>query len=524
VTPQSRAPARMPAMRALALNLLLPLLAGAACVLGFAPFYLWPMPILGLVALLLVWQRSGSPLQAALSGFCFGLGLFLGGVSWVFVSLHYFGGMPAVLAALATFLFCAYLALFPALAGWLTARFAAASPGRRAAFGAVAFVACEWLRGTLFTGFSWLTLGTSQAPASPLAGFAPLAGGYGTSLAMTACAGSAAMLLARGDFRRRGAALAVLAGVLSLGAMLQTVEWTQSDGAAVKVALLQGNVPQQIKWQEDVRTKTLLDYREMIFRADARVVVLPETALPAFLDQLPAEYIDSIRVHARQSGKEVLLGIVERDERPERQDYFNSLVNVTGEGAYRKRHLVPFGEFIPPGFKWVLNVLHIPMSDFSRGAARQPPLTAGGVRFAVAICYEDIFGEEVIDGLPAAQMLLNVSNDAWFGESWAADQHLQASQMRALETGRWMLRSTNTGASAAIDERGRVVKRLPAFASGTLTVDAVPRRGTTPYAMTGNLPTLILALGIAAWATGRFRRRSSASGTAPRTAPPAPRA
>jgi len=492
VTAETAPPARASAARSIAVGLLLPLVAGAASVLGFAPFHAWPVPIVALALLLHAWQRSGSALQAALSGFVFGLGLFLGGVSWVFVSLHYFGSMPAALAAIATFLFCAYLALFPAMAGWAVGRFTPPGSGRRAAFAAAAFVGFEWLRGWLFSGFPWLTFGTSQAPASPLAGFAPIVGGYGTSLAMAACA---ALLVAMADARaaRRFALLAGIVLIFVAGAGARLVVWTRPSGPAVTVALLQGNVPQQIKWQEEVRTRTLLDYREMIYRAKAQVVVLPETSLPAFLDQLPVDYMESIREHARREGKEILLGTVEREQRPVGQEYFNSLVRITGSGgSYRKRHLVPFGEFIPAGFRWVLAILQIPMSDFSRGAPAQRPLEAAGVRFGVAICYEDIFGEEVIEALPAAQVLVNVSNDAWFGESWAADQHLQASQMRAVETGRWMVRSTNTGASAAIDERGRVVSRLAPFTVGTLVVPVTPYAGATPYSRWGNAPAIVL--------------------------------
>jgi apolipoprotein N-acyltransferase len=183
-------------------------------------------------------------------------------------------------------------------------------------------------------------------------------------------------------------------------------------------------------------------------------------------------------------------------------------VRITGDRreSYRKRHLVPFGEFIPPGFGWVLNILHIPMSDFSRGGDGQAVLTAGGVRFGVAICYEDMFGEEVIDALPAAQVLVNVSNDAWFGHSFEAAQHLQASQMRALETARWMVRSTNTGVTAAIDEHGRVVRELPEYTHETLAIDVVPRTGMTPYARTGNGLVLFLVLAGAAFAVLRSRR------------------
>jgi apolipoprotein N-acyltransferase len=509
------APVSEPAPRALAFGIVLPLLAGAACVTGFAPFYAWPVPIAAVAVLLLAWLRAQSRLQAFLSGLAFGLGYFLTGVSWVYVSLHTFGGMPAVLAAIATFLFCAYLAIFPAVAGAIAHRFAPQAGMARLASGAGALAAFEWLRGVLFTGFPWLNLGTSQAPASPLAGWAPVIGGYGVSLAVAL---SAALLVAalhrRASPRTRIASLCGLAAVAGSGALLATVDWTQPGGEPVEVSLLQGNVPQQIKWEEDVRARTLEAYRQMIFAARSPIVVIPETALPAFLDELPAEYVESLRTHAAATGKEILLGTVEREFRAPGREfrYFNSLVRVTGERqSYRKRHLVPFGEYIPPGFRWILAVLHIPMSDFDAGAAKQPPLAVKGIPLGVAICYEDIFGEEVIDALPEARVLVNVSNDAWFGESFAADQHLQSSQMRALETGRWMIRATNTGASAAIDPKGRVAKRLAAFVTGTLVATITPMQGMTPYARTGNavaLVLIVLTLAAAAWSGGGLRGRT----------------
>jgi apolipoprotein N-acyltransferase len=263
--------------------------------------------------------------------------------------------------------------------------------------------------------------------------------------------------------------------------------------------LLQGNVAQEIKWREDVRARTLAGYHRMITETDARIVIIPETALPAFLDELPKDYVASLIEHGRERHKEILLGTVERDHHGDDFLYYNSVVRLAPGKmpSYRKRHLVPFGEFIPPGFRFVLAVLKIPMSDFSAGRVSQPALVAAGIPFGVAICYEDIFGEEVIDFLPEAQVLLNVSNDAWFGRSFAADQHMQSSQMRALETGRWMVRSTNTGASAAIDERGRVVSRLPAFTAGALVERVTPRQGATPYSRWGNAPALLLAAALA---------------------------
>jgi apolipoprotein N-acyltransferase len=298
--------------------------------------------------------------------------------------------------------------------------------------------------------------------------------------------------------------------IFIVGALARLPEWTTPAGPPVRVALLQGNVAQEIKWREEVRARTLLDYRKMIFAADARVVVVPETALPAFLDQLPPDYVESLRDDARAHQKDILLGTVERELSGRQYEYYNSLVRITGGGGaatYRKRHLVPFGEFIPWGFSWVLKILHIPMSDFSSGVRDQPPIEAGGIRFGVAICYEDMFGEEVIDQLPAAQALVNVSNDAWFGRSLAEAQHLQGSQARALETGRWMVRSTNTGVTAAIDDQGRVVARLPVFENGTLHADIVPRDGATPYVRMGNLAVLAIVVALLAAVGARRGRR-----------------
>jgi apolipoprotein N-acyltransferase len=502
------APPAVPVVRVLAWGLLLPMVAGALGVAGFAPLRLWPVPIATLAVLFAVWARSGSPLQAALSGFAFGLGYFLAGVSWVYVSLHLYGAMPVALAALATFIFCTVLALLPALAGWLTVRIAGPVASNRLWLAPAAFVGCEWVRGWIFTGFPWIAMGASQVPDSPLAGYAPVVGVYGTSLAVAA---SAALLVAFVHgfalSRTRFATLAAFAALFAFGGAGRMVSWTEPAGAPIRVALLQGNVPEELKWRDEARIATLVDYRRMILAADAKVVVLPETALPDFWDQLPAEYTASLAEHAQSTGKDILVGTVERDARGGVRDYYNSVVRIgeAGFASYRKRHLVPFGEFIPTGFHWVLAVLHIPLTDFARGAAVQPPLQAGGTKFAVAICFEDLFGEEIIDFLPEAQVLLNVSNLAWFGDSLAPEQHLQASQVRALEAGRWMVRATNTGATAAIDETGRVVSRLPNFTRGTLIANVVPRAGSTPYSRWGNYPALILMALLALWTWRRGR-------------------
>jgi len=489
-------PGRNPAWRLLARHLVFPLAAGALCVLGFAPFYFFAAPIIGLALLFAAWRHSGSPRQALLSGFTFGLGYFLAGVSWVFVSMHTYGGMPAIMAAIATFAFCAYLAMFPALAGWLAVRLAPAPRSiARVMAAAASFTLLEWVRGWFLTGFPWIAIGASQVPASPLAGYAPYIGMYGVTLVVCGCA-ALAMLPRRWVWQG-------IAGIVALfiaGALLRSIEWTRPAGPPVKVALLQGDVPQQLKWEEAIRTATLDAYRDMIFATDARVAILPEAAVPAFFDQLPPQYIQALRDHAAAKQQDILVGTPERVPPGRNADdtkFYNSLLRLGADGAtpvFRKHHLVPFGEFVPLGFRWFVDAMHIPMGDFDRGTPDQPPLPAGGTRWGVAICYEDIFGEELVQQLPAAQAFVNVSNDAWFGESLAADQHLQSSQARALETGRWVVRSTNTGASAAIDPKGRVVSRLPPFKAGTLVAEVVPMDGMTPYARWGNVPAVVLSL------------------------------
>jgi apolipoprotein N-acyltransferase len=484
-------------------------LAGAACVFGFAPYYAWPIPMLALCVPFLAWSRAPTPRKAFASGYAFGLGFFLAGVSWIYVALHDYGDMPAILAAIAVLLFCAFLALFPAAAGWVTARFAG-NPGWRFVLAPASYTLFEMLRGWIFTGFPWLNIGASQVPFSPLTGFAPLAGVYGITIIAAFLASLAAIALRReSKVRTRSAMVVAIAAVFGIGAALQTVRWTEPAGPSVSVALLQGNIPEELKWTDAMRKSTLDGYRDLVAAAKAKIVVLPETALPELYDKLPDEYLDSLRDIARKDGKEIVAGVVERERMGDRYGYYNSVVTI-GSGAtltYRKRHLVPFGEFIPPGFGWVFAVLKIPMGDLERGAEGQGALTVDGTSFAVAICYEDLFGRELIDALPAAQMLLNVSNDAWYGHSLASDQHLQASQVRAAETGRWMLRSTNTGVTAAIDPSGEVVSRLPAFTKGTLVASPEPRKGMTPYSRWSDWPALAIAVALAALGAWRGRER-----------------
>lgn len=476
------------------------LVAGGIGALAFAPLRQPLLMLAALLAWMLLTQHALAWKQAAFTGLSFGLGFFLVGVSWVYVSLHVYGQMLMPLAALATLLFALYLSLFTALASgisiWLRDRYRFSDRMLLLLVLPAAWTATEWLRAWLFTGFPWLSLGYSHAPEGWLAGFAPLVGVFGVSWLLVLQAG---LLLAAWGWRHErpraaGACLAVCAAIVIAGLGLNRVSWSTPVGQPIRVTLLQGNVPQDMKWMQEVRAATLTMYREQVLKSDATLIVLPETALPLFYDQIPADYLADLKAHTAAQGSRILLGTVERTRAEGAFDYYNAVAMVGGADGevnrYRKSHLVPFGEYIPFGFGWVLNILKIPLTDFARGDARQAPFVVADQKVAANICYEDGFGSEIIRALPDATLLVNVSNVAWFGRSWAADQHFQMSQMRALETSRWMLRATNTGVTGAIDEAGRAVAVLPQHEAGALTVKAQGRQGMTPYARWGDWPVL----------------------------------
>jgi apolipoprotein N-acyltransferase len=477
--------------------------AGAMAVAGFGPRAVSVLPVLMLCALLLMW-RAVTPPAAFRLGFAFGAGLFGAGVSWVYVSLHDFGSMPAPLAAIGTIAFCAILSLYPAGAGWCLSKLQAG----RARSALLAFPSLwtlfEWWRGWMFTGVPWLALGYSQVD-SPLAGFAPVLGVYGVSFATAFCAGLLCVILTGTRSARLASALA-LALALGLGQSLRQVEWTSAEGAPLKVALLQGNIPQDLKFQADRYAATLALYRRLIETSDGRLVVLPETAIPRFLDAVDPSYLKDIARTAAERSANVLIGVPIRD--PDGR-YFNSVVSVGASPPqrYDKAHLVPFGEFVPYGFHWIVKAVAIPMSDFSLGTVDPKPLALAGQRVSPNICWEDAFGEEIIRQLPEATLLVNVSNVAWFGDSLAPGQHLQISRMRAIETGRYMLRATNTGMTAIIDPRGKVVARLPQFTEGILAGEAQGYIGATPYVRWGNAPIEVICLALVAALL--FRRRGA---------------
>jgi len=484
---------------------LLAVALGAASVLGFAPFEIFPLPVVALALLFRLW-RQAAPRGAAWLGFCYGLGFFLAGVSWVYVSLHDVGGMAAPVALAATVLFCTYLALFPALAGYLSCRLlaneASADFYKNALLLAGLWTLTEWLRGWLFTGFPWLAIGYSQTPPSPLAGYAAVLGSYGIGFLVALIAALLGM-----SWRRKSGWIVIVV-ILGVGGLLRGMDWTQPAGKPIAVSLLQGNIPQSLKWVPERLPLSIDTYVDLAQQNPAALTILPETSIPLFFDELPRDVINALTQHG-----DALLGIAIRHREG---GYVNGAVAIRKDAVpisrggpadavppaptfqtYAKRHLVPFGEYIPPGFDWFFKLVQIPMADFSAGPRDQPPLEIAGqpgVKIMPNICYEDLFGEEIIRALPQATLLVNLSNTAWFGASLAQPQHLQIARLRAMETGRTMLRATNTGITAAIAPDGRVLGQLPAFTAGALRVEAQGFSGMTPFARWGNALALLIAL------------------------------
>jgi apolipoprotein N-acyltransferase len=466
-------------------------LLGALCTLGFAPFDayfpVWPAPTFSLAGLFLLWQRAATPRAAATLGFAWGAVCFLTGVSWIYVSLSVFGGMAPPLAAVATLLFCLTLALFPALAGGLFAHWQQrAAPRRSALLFAGLWTFAEWLRGTVFTGFPWLAVGYSQSPPSPLAGWGAVLGVYGVGFIVALIGSLIGTLIATGW--KKPQPWLFIALLLAGGALLRQMNWTQAVGAPLNIALLQGNVPQSLKWDPNRLALSVDTYLQLAKTHPADLTVLPETALPLFFSEVPRDVLRALTQHGP-----TLIGVAINTKDG---GYANGAVLLTPTfqaSAYAKRHLVPFGEYAPPGFAWFFRFAHIPMSNFTAGAAQQPPLTLGTQKIAPNICYEDLFGEELLAALPAATLLINLSNTAWFGDSLAQPQHLQIARMRAIETGRTMLRATNTGMTAMIAPNGTVAAALPPFTTAALVVSAQGYGGLTPYARWGNALALLLA-------------------------------
>lgn len=432
--------------------------------------------------------------MAARRGFLFGLGLFGVGVSWVYVAIHDFGFTGAAIAGLLTFIFVAFLALFPTLQAYFSVRLQQRLPlGLHGLVFAVLWMVFEWLRGWILTGFPWLDLGYSQINA-PLAGYAPLLGSYGVSFLVVL----SAALLWQVAQRRTPITLGLLAlaGIVWLsGWGLKFMDWSQPSAKPLKVAVVQGNLPQLTKWDPDKITQRMEHYASLSepYWGKRDVIVWPENALTILWQDAPEEYRQRLQARVQQSGTDLVIGLPYGNEKT--GEYYSSML-VLGKtpGVYHKRHLVPFGEYVPLAslLRGLIGFFNLPMSGFSAGDKHQEHLVAAGQPLAPSICYEDAFGNEVIDFLPEATLLINGSNNAWYGNSLAPHQHLQIARMRALETGRELIRATTTGISALVDQHGQLIARSPQFKTHVLEGEVQPRTGATPYVRVGNWPVNIL--------------------------------
>ncbi len=515
---------------------LLALLAGALQPLAFAPFHFFPLAVLCPALLFWLWQplpaHAKGARRAFLLGYVYGLGLFGVGVSWVYVAIHDFGFASVALAVALTAVFVGGLALFPALLGYLGIRLlqrvrrgSAQTTGLSATmapellvFWPAAWTLFEWLRGWVLTGFPWLDLGYSQIDA-PLAGWAPVLGIYGVSWATALSAGLVVYGLQLSG-HRRGLALAGLFALWLAGWGLFQVSWTRPLGEPIQVSLIQGDQPQETKWDPRSLAQRLAVYGRLTREHwDSRLIVWPENAMTDFYSRLAPGFLDPLATEARAHNATIILGIPVEDPRTGR--YYAAMVSIgAGQdehpGLYRKRHLVPFGEYVPLE-RWLRGAIaffNLPMSAFSPGPAHQPLLHGAGQPLATTLCYEDAFTGELLPDLPRATLLVNGSNNAWYGDSFAPFQHLQISRMRALETGRELARVTTSGITALVDDHGRLLATSAQFRTDVLTGKLQPRTGATPYVLWGLWPVLaglwLASAGGLWWVRRRVGKASSA--------------
>jgi apolipoprotein N-acyltransferase len=519
--PASRfAGARRPLLRALSdhaalASRVLAFGTGALLACAFAPLQWWPFAILCPAVLMWLWEEA-PPRAAAWTGFWFSFGTFLAGTYWLYVSIHDLGKAPVWLTVALMLGLVGIMALYNALIGYAVARWLPRGGAWRWLIGMpAAWLLVEWWRGWFLSGFSWLSLGYSQTD-TWLARFAPILGVYGISLLLLVSAG-ALVALARGHGRvRLIAGLAVIAPWV-VGAALGPVRWTHPAGAAVSVAVIQADIPQQEKWQDRYQDKILERYRRMTESAlGTRLIVWPEAALPQPANNL-LPYIELVDRETQARGSSLVMGAVSASA--DGQRYYDSILALGKQASwYSKDHLVPFAEFFPvPRFvrNW-LRLMTLPYESFSRGGTHQSPLPVAGLELGPTICYEVGYGGYMLNMLPRANVLVNVTNDAWFGHSTARYEQFQMARMRTLEEGRSMIVASNDGISAVIGPRGRVVAAAPPYTQYVLRSSVTPRAGLTPFARVGNwLIVCLCALGLggALWIGAQRRRAGTASAT-----------
>ncbi|MET4025775.1 apolipoprotein N-acyltransferase [Marinobacter sp. MBR-99] len=475
------------------------LIAGALQTLTFSPFHLWWLGPLSVFLIVLVTLHQASE-RLFRAGWFIGLGLFGSGASWIYVSISEHGNTSMPAAVLLMVLFIAGLALFHALAFWFWGKLAKESLIRRLLLFPAIWILGDWLRGWLLTGFPWLYLGTAHTD-GPLGGLAPLTGVHGITFWITVTGAAAYAIWWLLLSARRKSAAAVTALTLLpwfIAPTMKQADWTDLSDEPVTFAAMQGNIPQQIKWDPDFLRDQIVAYLGMTEAHWQRDLILwPETAIPIPQDQA-GKIIDHIREELGDNST-LITGIpwYGYSDRIDDFTFHNSIMAIgNGEGIYHKQKLVPFGEYVPLQgvLRGLIGFFDLPMSSFTRGPKYQSPLVANGINIMPYICYEVAYPDFVAFNARNSGLLLTISNDGWFGDSIGPLQHLQLARMRALETGRYMLRGTNNGVTAIINEKGEITERIPQFQRAVLTGDVFPATGSTPYMQTGSWPVLTLAL------------------------------
>ena len=481
------------------LRRLLLVLAGAAQTLSFSPFEWWIAAPLSILAILILCIRL-EPGTLFRAGWLVGLGLFGSGASWVYVSIYHHGIPSIPIAGAMTLIFVAGLALFTGLVFWCWGKLAGNVVWRRLALFPVVWILGDWLRGWILTGFPWLFLGTSQVD-GPMAGWAPVLGVHGVT--MLILVSTALVFAAIRSWLAQQPRLTALLAALALapwlaGPALNTVQYTAVGEEPITFAAIQGNIPQEVKWNPDAlqrQINTYLNLSEPHWGKD--VILWPETAVPTAHTHA-ADVLDYLDERGLESDTTLLTGVPwfgRSDDQPERRFHNSLLAAGRDGGVYHKQRLVPFGEYVPLE-RWLrgtFDFFDLPLSSFTPGPSQQPPMSVGGIPVHPFICYEIAYADFVARHANGTGYLVTVSNDAWFGRSFGPLQHLQIARMRALETQRYMLRGTNNGVTAVVDDRGRIQDQAPQFEQTTLTGELYPAWGRTPFMATGSWPVLTIA-------------------------------
>ncbi len=462
---------------------------------------LWWGQTLALGVLVHLLLKSSSPRRAAWLGWLFATAWLVCTFGWLFTSMHTYGGLAAPLAVLAVLALAALLALYYAGISWCFKALALVNKAQIAIYFVALWVLAELARGMLLSGFGWGAVGYAQVD-GPLAPALPWLGLYGTSALAALLAVLLALMLQARSWRAVLQAALAMAALLGLVQVLPAPQGTFTG--TLSVTLLQGNIPQNEKFDQTSGVPNALRwYGEQLNASSTSLVISPETALALLPEQLPPGYWQTLQQRFATGAQAALVGMPLGDYDT---GYTNSVVGLkpgqTAPWRYDKHHLVPFGEFIPPLFRWFTNLMNIPLGDFNRGALVQPTFDWQGQRLAATICYENLFSEELAaqftDVTKAPTMLVNLSNLGWFGEHLAMDQHLHIARLRALEFDRPFLLSTNTGRTAVVDHLGRVTHALPNHVAQALQAEVRGRDGITPYAWWasrwGQWPVVILAL------------------------------